>query len=293
MSHHGSSKVPITAIVLTKNEEAAIEACLESLSFCDQVIVVDSSSGDATVEIAQKVGAQVVNFIWNGRYPKKKQWGMEHPSVRNHWVLHIDADERVSPGLAREIASKFTSSPQVFGFDIQLEYYFLGKRLRHGHRVVKRALIDRRYSHFPEVGDLDAPGITEVEGHYQPRVAGQVGALEQYLLHHDPDPLSDWLTRHNRYSDWEAYLRHNPTVRSAVRGNRSSKGRAFEKAPFKGLTFFVYCFFLKGGFLDGRAGFAYAYALAFYYWLIGAKTREASGRGQRDIEQRFEDHRPS
>ena len=267
---------PVTAVVITKNESAAVGSCLRSLSFCDQVIVVDSNSTDDTVDIARELGAEIVNFSWNGRYPKKKQWGMSHPLVRNEWVLHMDADEVVDPTLALEIceAVATVSNHAVKAFDIPLEYHFSGKPLRHGHRVKKRALVNRMYAAFPEVGDLDAPGITEVEGHYQPFVRGRIGSLTRCLIHDDPDPLSDWVARHNRYSDWEAYLREHKDLRHRVRGNRSRGGRVFDQLPFKGLTFFLYSYVIRGGFLDGRAGFDYAFALAFYYWSIGAKHRE-------------------
>lgn len=271
-----AGQLPITAIVITKNEEGAIARCVEALSFADQIILIDSHSRDRTVAIAQSLGAEVVSFRWNGDYPKKKQWGLEHPSVRNNWVLMLDADEVVTPALALELHQLFRSGAQKnhAAFDIQLDYRFSGRILRHGHRVRKRALLDRRRARFPEVNDLEAPGITEVEGHYQPEIAGPVGVLRQRILHDDPDPLSSWVSRHNRYSDWEAYLAIHPHSRTLVRENRSRQGKLFDRAPLKPLAFFVYSYLIRGGFLDGRAGFDYAYALAFYYWMTGAKLRE-------------------
>jgi len=267
---------PITAVILAKNEEAAIARCVESASFCDQVLVIDSHSTDRTVERAERAGAEVIPFSWNGEYPKKKQWGMSHPAVRHNWVLHLDADEVVPRDLAAEMTQEVLQHERtnVSAFDIPLRYHFSGKALRHGHQVVKRALVDRRVSRFPEVGDLAIPGITEVEGHYQPVVQGTAKRLNNVLIHDDPDPLGSWLDRHNRYAEWEAHLRIERTIRSSVRGRRSRGGQLFDRLPGKPLAFFLYSYVARAGFLDGRAGFDYAFALAFYYWLIDAKTRE-------------------
>lgn len=267
---------PVTAVVISKNEERAIGRCLEALSFCDQVVVVDSQSSDRTVEIAESHGAEVLEFVWDGRYPKKKQWGMAHPSVRNSWVLHIDADEIVTPELAEEIGHAVARADErgVAAFDVPLEYHFMGRPLRFGHRVTKRSLVNRDKSVFPDVGDESAPGITEVEGHYQPTVEGSIETLRARLRHDDPDPLSDWIGRHNRYSDWESYLRMHEDVRDRVRKRRSRGGQWFDRVPGKPLVFFVYSYFVRFGFLDGRAGYDYALSLAWYYWLIGAKTRD-------------------
>jgi glycosyltransferase involved in cell wall biosynthesis len=269
------SRIPLTAVILTKNEESAIGRSVEAALFCDQIVVVDSGSTDGTVDIARECGAEVVQFIWNGDYPKKKQWSLQHGTVRHDWVLMLDADEIVSPSLQREIRALFVDPPRgISAYDIPLEYHFSGRALRHGHRVMKRSLLDRRHTRFPEVGDLAAPGITEVEGHYQPVTDLAIGRLNSFLIHDDPDPLCSWVSRHNRYSDWEVFLRTHPMVRSSVRQSRSPQGRIFDAAPFKPAAFFVYSYVIRLGFLDGRAGFDYAYALAFYYWLINAKIRE-------------------
>jgi len=121
----------------------------------------------------------------------------------------------------------------------------------------------------------------EQEGHYQPVTAHPVGRLKHRLRHADLDPLSSWFARHNRYSDWEAYLRADPAVRDEVARLRSRQGRLFDRIPGKPLLFFLYCYVLRGGFLDGRAGLDYAMALAFYYWQVSLKTRERTRTGEK------------
>jgi glycosyltransferase involved in cell wall biosynthesis len=268
--------VRATAIVLTKNEERAIENCLHSLSRFEQIIVVDSNSTDNTCEIAKNLNAEILQFNWDKKYQKKKQWALENSRIRNDWVLFVDADERVSDELSEEIDhflnSKFKDN--YAAAQIKLEYFFCGQRMNYGHKVKKVALINKNKAYFPPLDDLKVSNMWEVEGHYQPTVDGTIYNLKGHIEHIDPDPLFDYFSRHNRYSDWEAYVEHNPELRLAVRGNRSLQGKFFEMVPYKPLVFFIYSFIIRSGWRDGRIGFDYAMALSFYYWQIRIKSRE-------------------
>ena len=268
--------LPITVIVSTKNEEEGIATALSYLSEFDDVVVVDSASTDRTVEIAESLGARVVPFVWNGAYPKKKQWCLENAGAKYSWVLFLDADERPSKNLLLELRELIPEMEAVKfgGYDILLSYRFAGKFLKYGHRVTKRALLNPSHSRFPVVNDLDAPGMQELEGHYQPLVDGPVGSLHGRILHDDKDPIRTWFDRHNKYSDWEAYLAVHHDLKADIASKRSSNGRVFDKVPFKPALFFIYSYCARLGFLDGRAGFDYAFALSGYYWQIGLKVRE-------------------
>ncbi|WP_228374274.1 glycosyltransferase family 2 protein [Demequina phytophila] len=268
--------MPISAIVLTKNEAEGIAECLRRLENFDEVIVVDSHSVDDTAAIAQEFGAKVVQFSWDGTYPKKKQWALENSGARNNWVLLLDADESPTAELIDELHAR-TDELQAgtFGaYDLVLHYKFAGRFLDHGHRVVKRSLLDTRVCRFPEVDDLDAPGIREVEGHYQPQSEKPIGRLRGRLSHDDKDPVGTWFDRHNRYAEWEAHLLATPGTGEHVAANRSTLGRVWARVPAKPLVFFVYSYVIRLGFLDGRAGRDYAIALSGYYWQIGVKYRE-------------------
>jgi glycosyltransferase involved in cell wall biosynthesis len=269
-------KLPISVLVQTKNEERGISACLDGLKDFDEVIVVDSSSDDNTVAIARSAGVRVENFLWNGFYPKKKQWQLENLKTSHDWIFFLDADEKPTAHLVAELRDLTASGTlsEYSAFDIPLDYNFAGRTLKYGHRVVKRALVARKRVSFPVINDLDAPGMGELEGHYQPEVTGRIKRLRGTILHDDKDPVRTWFDRHNRYSDWEAHLRFRPAVRRTAAQSRSAQGRLFEVAPYKPLFFFIYSYLLRQGFRDGRAGFDYAFALASYYWQIGLKERE-------------------
>jgi glycosyltransferase involved in cell wall biosynthesis len=140
-------------LVPTKNEAANIVSCLDSLHQFGEVFVVDSLSSDGTAELARARGATVITFDWNGKYPRKKQWALENLSFSYRWVLLIDADEEVTPALAREIATT-VSHPRHSSYFVGLDYVFLGRILRRGQRVYKLILFDRAVSRFPEYSDL-------------------------------------------------------------------------------------------------------------------------------------------
>lgn len=267
--------LPITCLILTKNEERAIRDCLESVKFCQQIVVFDSNSTDKTSDIVRENGSELINFTWNGTYPKKKQWALQHPSIRNNWVLLLDADERVSKELSDSITEFFASGENSHAaFDVEIAYTFANRLLKHGHQVSKRILLDRRKCTFPILNDLNVKNMWEVEGHYQPIVFGSLSQLKGKLLHADPDSLFDYFSRHNRYSDWEAHLRINSEDRMIVRKAKSFQGRIFDRMPLKPLAFFIYSYFFRLGFLDGKAGLNYALALAYYYWQVSLKVDE-------------------
>ena len=269
------TKIPVSVLVQTKNEEKGILSCLAALKDFDEVIVVDSNSTDRTAELARTAGAAVVNFTWDGKFPQKKQWQLTRVETRNEWLLMLDADEYPTPELVRELGAIAENPAEArVAFDLPVAYHFSGAALRYGHRVVKRSFLRRGRNSFSNIDLLNLPGMGEVEAHYQPVPSGPVGRTIALLVHHDIDPVRTWFDRHNRYSDWEAHIRINPGTRSSVRGSKSSQGRRFDAVPFKPLVFFVYSYVLRRGFLDGRAGFDYALALSTYYWQIGLKSRE-------------------
>jgi glycosyltransferase involved in cell wall biosynthesis len=262
---------------MTRNEERVITRTLKSVADFDQVFVVDSHSEDSTCALAKDLGAEVVHFTWDGRYPKKKEWCLLNLPFEYDWVLYLDADESVTPGVVGEFWELFSADPSSShaAYDIRLDYFFLGRMLRHGHKAVKRALVDRRRVTWPHPDDLGVTNMWEVEGHYQPTVEGSVGRLTSRLEHNDIDPLFDYFSRHNRYSDWEAAIRDRP--QQDVNSLRSLQGRIWSRVPMKPLAFFIYGYVLRGGFLDGRAGLHFAVANSFYYWQINVKRIAAVG----------------
>ena len=276
------SKIPVSVVIMTRNESNNIEACLASVADCDEVFVVDSNSTDDTVEKAEKLGARVVSFTWNGQFPKKKQWCLDNLPFSHDWVLYVDADECVTPAVAREIADAMSQTPAaVAGYFVGYDYYFMDKCLRFGRRIYKLVLFNRHKGEFLDYKDHDIANMWEVEGHYQPKITGETRVLRNRMIHRDHDDLYHFFERHNRYSDWEAALRERGLDYAEFEtqpGFRPLLKRLWIKAPCRTFLIFVYAYFLKLGFLDGRAGYDYAVAQAIHFWQVGLKQRELRKR---------------
>ncbi|MFC7334162.1 glycosyltransferase family 2 protein [Rhodocista pekingensis] len=266
--------LPLTVIVMVRNERANLPGCLASLEGMAEIVVADSGSDDGSADIARAAGARVVPFVWNGAYPKKKQWCLDLPDLAHDWVLFVDADERLTPALRDELRRLFAAPPAAAAYFLDSRPVVLGRVLRFGARYRKIALMHRRRVRFPPCDDLAVAAMWEVEGHYQPQVEGAVGRLRAPLLHADAKPPFAWVERHNRYSDWEAWLDAG-TGRAAILGTegraRQRLKRLFAALPGRPLAVFLYEYGVRLGFLDGRAGLHHALGRAFYYWLIAYK----------------------
>lgn len=269
------SKIGISAVVFTKNESANIEECIKSLQHFSEVIVLDSMSTDRTKEIATLLGATVIDFAWDGKYPKKRQWSLENVAYKNVWILFVDADERISEDFCFELDSFVKhSSDEYSAASIPINYYFAGTQLKHGQKPRKTTLLKIGKVHFPVIDDLGAKGMGELEGHYQPIVFGRTKKFRTSIEHNDNDPISTWMIRHINYAKWEAHLLLNDSVKRKVDKSKGPISSVLHKLPFRPFLFFMYSYVFKLGFLDGKAGFDYAFAKSWYYWLSGVIARE-------------------
>jgi glycosyltransferase involved in cell wall biosynthesis len=274
-------KARVSVLVPVKNEAENLRRCLPALAWADEVFVVDSRSTDETARVAAEHGARVVQFQFNGTYPKKKNWALEHLPFRNDWVLIVDADEVVVPALAEEIALR-TAADEADGFYLNMKYYFLGRRIRHcGYaeawnlRLFKHEL--GRYEAMPV-----APGAEtgDNEAHEHVELRGRALRLRNELDHYAYPTISAWVEKHNRYASWEAemyerFLREPvpATIGPGKRFKRRLK-KVYIRLPLRPLVRFVYAYILRLGFLDGRPGLIFCTLLSFYDFLAAAKVYE-------------------
>ncbi|MBF2001921.1 MAG: glycosyltransferase family 2 protein [Synechococcales cyanobacterium M58_A2018_015] len=287
------SKVPVSVLIPAKNEQENLPACLASVACADEVFVVDSQSSDRSVEIAEQYGAQVVQFYFNGRWPKKKNWSLDNLPFRNEWVLIVDCDERITPELWQEIAIAI-QNPNYNGYYLNRRVFFLGQWIRHGGKYPDWNL--RLFRHTQgryENLNTDAirnTGDNEVHEHVV--LEGQVGYLKNDMLHIDFRDIFHWLERHNRYSNWEAQVYYNlltgmgegGTIGANLFGDAVQRKRFLKKIwvrlPFKPLLRFVLFYIVRLGFLDGKAGYMYARLLSQYEYQIGVKLYELQYGGR-------------
>lgn len=280
-------KIPVSVLIPAKNEEANLPACLASVARADEVFVVDSQSHDRSIEIAEQHGAQVVQFHFNGRWPKKKNWSLDNLPFRNDWVLIVDCDERITAELWDEIAEAIQQSDHN-GYYLNRRVFFLGQWIRHGGKYPDWNL--RLFRHakgrYENLNTEEIPNTGDNEVHEHVVLEGQVGYLKHDMLHIDFRDIFHWLERHNRYSNWEARVYYNlltgmgekGTIGANLFGDSVQRKRFLKKIwvrlPFKPFLRFVLSYLIRLGFLDGQAGYMYARLLSQYEYQIGVKLFE-------------------
>jgi glycosyltransferase involved in cell wall biosynthesis len=263
-------KIPITVIVSVKNEELNLPTCLGKLNRFEQIIVVDSGSKDDTLVIAAGLGIEILQFAWNGKFPKKRNWALQNANIRNEWVLFLDADEFVTDAFVNEVAIK-TQDPNYNGYTIQFENYFMGKKLRYGYGFNKSALFKKSKGAYEKIEE-DLWSHLDMEVHEHPIIEGKVGLLKSKVIHKDFKTLEHYIEKHNSYSTWEAqrYLQLKQSENKLLSINQKIK-YGLLNTGFLPLIFFVGSYFLKLGFLDGKEGFYLARFKSHYFFQIQCK----------------------
>jgi glycosyltransferase involved in cell wall biosynthesis len=250
--------IPISVIMLTKNEAVNIQHSLPPIiQNFDDVHVVDSDSTDDTANIAQDMGAKVTPFTWNNQYPKKKQWALDIITLKNDWILMIDADETITGDFVSELQS----------MDFDADGYFISSTmvwndtpLKYGAKNNKLCLFKKSVFEYPPVDDLDLKGGWEVEGHYQPVIReNQTATIDQIkspITHHDRK--GDWQARHGNYIQWERGMNARNAWPVDPVFKREFMKDMFRTSALRPYVHFAYGYIIKGGFLDGKNGFDFA-----------------------------------
>jgi glycosyltransferase involved in cell wall biosynthesis len=277
-----TATVPVSVIVPIKNEAANLARCLRSIAWADQVLVVDSQSTDDSLEIASSFGAEVVQFQFNGTWPKKKNWALENLPFKHEWVFILDADEVLPPAAEQEFREILTGPDEgVAGYWINRRFMFMGKWLKHAYypnwnlRLFRHAV--GRYEKLTEADTKS--GDNEVHEHVV--VQGSTGRLRCEMDHYAFPSVHVFVEKHNRYSNWEARVavdrklsRSAGTLQNWRVGWRRILKECSHRLPFRPLLRFSYVYFWQRGFLDGWEGYYFARMHSVYEFLCVAKTFE-------------------
>jgi glycosyltransferase involved in cell wall biosynthesis len=271
----------VSVIMPIKEEAGNLPRSLASVRWADEIFVVDSQSADGSARIAEEFGARVVQFEFNGTWPKKKNWALENLPFRNEWVFILDADEVLPAEAESEFREAIANAGETAGYWINRRFMFMGRWLRHAYypnwnlRLFRHSL--GRYEKLTDVPT--ASGDNEVHEHVV--LQGPTGRLRCELDHYAFPSVEVFVEKHNRYSNWEA--------RVAVAEERASGGGGLQSArvaqrrrlkkvsqqlPFRPLLRFLYVYLWQKGFLDGWEGYYFARLHGFYEFLSVAKTRE-------------------
>jgi len=264
---------PVSIIVLTRNEAANLPRLLASISWCDDIHLVDSNSTDATVEIAKAAGVQVSSNPFAG-FGTQRNWALDHCAPRHDWILFLDADEAATPAFTAALGQTIAEAgPEIAG------YYCCWKMMLDGVWL-------KRSDHFPKwqcrlvrKGRLRFENFGHGQKESEPQ--GEIGYLREPYEHYFLSKgWADWIDRHNRYSTLEAaerlHLKLNwgdLTSRDGPVRNRALKALVGHVPGWPFFRFLV-PYILKGGFLEGRPGFEYCVNLGYYEYLIRIKMRE-------------------
>lgn len=248
----------LTATVITWNEEERLRPCLESVAWADEIIVVDAESGDKTVEVARAFTDRIWIRPWPG-FAAQKNFALEQATCP--WALSLDADERVTPDLRREIESILDRDGALDGYAIPRKNYFWGAWIKHGRLYpdYQRRLVRRGRGRF-----------VEHPVHESLEVRGSVGRLQAPLLHHSYRSLEEFIRRSNRYS-----------TLAAEEWIRSGRRIGAADLVLRPLGRFLSMYLLHGGVLDGWRGVLLAGLYAHYVFLRTAKIleyRRSTGR---------------
>jgi glycosyltransferase involved in cell wall biosynthesis len=253
----------VSVLLLTHNEAINLPRCLDALRWCDDIVTVDSGSTDGTIEIAEKRGVRVLRRAFDD-FASQRNHGIENGQFRHEWILHLDADEVVTPELAKRLA-EFAPPETVDAYLLPSKTIFRGKWLRHaGMYPAYQARLGRRDKlRFKLVG----------HGQREDLAPGRLATIDEPYLHfafsHGPRA---WLEKHLRYAADEVRDRDKGHVvlrdllsRDPVLRRRTLKlaGGSVPRT-LRPAARFVYVYVLRGGFLDGRAGLHYAFMLAVY-----------------------------
>lgn len=241
----------ISAVVLTKNEEKNIVDCLETLTWCDEILVIDDNSEDRTTEIAQKMGAKVFVHALEDNFSKQRNFGLQQ--AKNDWVLFVDADERVTSDLKNEIthlSKERGRDQQSNGYFVKRVDFMWGRELKHGETGSMKLL---------RLARKDA-GAWEGAVHEKWKVKGKVGKLKNPLLHFPHQTITEFLQEINFYT----------TLRATELYQQGVKIQWHDIILYPKVKF-IYNYFIKMGFLDDIPGLIVALLMSFHSFLVRGK----------------------
>jgi glycosyltransferase involved in cell wall biosynthesis len=265
---------PISVVILTKDEEVNIAACLECLSFSDDIVVYDSFSTDKTVEIAKTfANVRVVQRKFDN-WAAHQNWGVSNIPFKHPWVLYVDADERVPPELARECMGAAAPDSPVSAFRMRRKDFLMGTWLRRAQLYPTWLVRFFRPDRIKYERLVNPVAIVD----------GPTQELQEHIIHYPfSKGLKQWFERHNSYSSFEATElikadRFRPPVSGLVSGDpnvrRAALKELFYRLPFRPAVRFVYLYLVRRGLLDGKAGFYYSGMISSYEYWIEAKIAE-------------------
>jgi len=260
----------ISVVILTLNEADNLPRCLDSIRWCDDILIMDSGSTDNTTAIARAAGARVLTRTFD-TFANQRNHAMEQGALKHPWVLHLDADEVVTPELRNELQALATATSVMHPvYRVPSKLIFMGRWLRYSgmYPAYQVRFGQRELLRFLEHG----------HGQRESLPPDQVGTVSAPFDHYNfSKGINDWFARHLRYARAEGEqalaecgepLRLSELVALDPTLRRRALKRIAHRLPFRPTLRFIYAYVVRRGFLDGRAGFRYARMLGIYQYFI-------------------------
>lgn len=269
--------IDLTAIVITYNEENNLPECLNSLkNLAKRIIIIDSFSTDKTKDIALSFGADFYEHEFINQ-AQQFDYALKNINITTKWIIRLDADERLTEDSIKEIEElcNLHQNDDVNGLVLRFKFFFLGKYLKHGGTYpVKKMVVFKNGFAEIEQKNMDEHIVL---------LSGKSLVCKKDCLHHDCKNITDWVSKHNKYADRELrdYLSNrfvdHSKLDSTARNKNKIKNSFYYKLPlgFRAWLYYLYRFYIRLGFLDGRPGKYYAFLQAYWYrFLIDIKIYE-------------------
>jgi glycosyltransferase involved in cell wall biosynthesis len=257
----------LTIIIPVKNEESNLLDCLNSIGkgFADKIVVIDSNSSDQTAALAIKWGAELLNFNWDGRFPKKRNWYLMNHAKNDDWILFLDADERLTANVKLEISNSIRSKT-IIGFWIPYTIYISDHVLRYGYPLKKLSLFKNGSGLFEMVNE-ESWSHLDMEVHEHPILNGEINKLKCKIEHRVNINTPNWTSKHLAYAKWEAKRFNDIRKKENAMNFTISQKLKYKllKTPFAGVIFFFGSTLFYLGILDGINGVKYAIVKAQYF----------------------------
>lgn len=265
----------LTIAIPVKNEEKNLPRCLRAIGtdLARRIVVIDSGSTDRTQEIAREFGVEVIEFQWDGRFPKKRNWFLRHGKLNTKWILFLDADEHLTEEFKTDLRKQISLDNKV-GFWLCYTVYFFGEKLKGGYPLKKLALFQVGAGEYERIEEKNWSRM-DMEVHEHPILQGEIGEIKARIDHRDFEGIEHYIQKQNEYSKWEArrYLALSEEKFNHMTWKQKIKYRLFTSV-WVGPAFFIGSFIFLGGFRDGSRGIAFAILKMSYFHLVYCRIKE-------------------
>ena len=272
------SPLDLTIAIPVKNEERNLPGCLDAIGtdLAKRIVIIDSGSTDRTRSIAEERGIEVIDFTWNGQFPKKRNWYLRNHTPSTKWIFFLDADEYLTHEFKKELRENLTSDSAVVGFWLKYSIYFMGHKLKGGYPLKKLALFQVGKGEYECIQE-DSWSALDMEVHEHPILDGPTGQMKNKIDHQDFRGVNHYVTKHTDYADWEArrFIKVFNDKDEQLKWTWKQRCKYFLlQTVWIGPVFFLGSFVFLGGFRDGPRGLAFAILKMSYFNQVYCKIRE-------------------